>query len=294
MDRDFISMFDSVIVGLASPASVAANHIYPALWVASLAYESLKLTIMTDTPEPHKLWAGLVSVAQSPGTLVKDFYARRKGFREAVQPKRLAALQGFVEALSGQEWPPVVAPALPWTEEGFLTRHIPMLPEGRSVGLRLDRGIDLPFYNPIAESVDKRIWYADSTTSNWAARITGTLAYPVEPVRANRKDTASELAGRLRGSLGLLLTTYRSNEAWWSPLVMLALSQRAPVVSDWRHTGVLGGAWSCLPVTIESMSIDEREQFAKEQMSAYLDASPGFAEEAAKLLQLIQRTSHAR
>ena len=293
MNRDFIAMFDSVVVGISSPASVAANHIYPALWVAAMAQESSKLTLMVDSPEPHKLWAGLASVAQNRGTLVKDFYARRKGFREAVAPERQAALQGFVEALVGQEWPLTIAPALPWTDPAFLTRHIPRLAENRSLGLRLDRGLELPLYNLVVESVEQPVWYADAPTSGWTQKVSETLANPTLPLRGNRLETIADIAARVRGSLGLLATIHRGNEPWWSPLYMTTLAQRVPVVSEWRSTYVLGPKWSQLATSVEVLSLPEREDFAKSQLDAYLSAVPEFKDESARLahsMTLVDRT----
>lgn len=285
MDQDFVSMFDRVVVGLASPASVAANHIYPALWVASLAHKFSKLTIMVDTPEPHKLWSGLTSAAQNRGTLVKDFYARRKGFREAVVSERQAVLQGFVEALVVEEWPLTVAPALPWTDTEFLTRHIPRLADSRSLGLKFDEGLDLPFYNPMVEPTEHKIWYADSSASSWTQRVAGTLSHPVQSLRQNRMDTIVDVSNRIRGSLGLLATTHRGNEPWWTPTIMIALSQRVPVVSEWRYTSLLGPEWSQLAASVELMTFEDRREFAREQAKIYSKAVPKFSEESALLVR---------
>jgi hypothetical protein len=293
-DQDFISMFDSVIVGIASPGSVAANHIYPALWIASLAQRSSKLTLMVDTPEPHKLWAGLSSVAQNPGTLVKDFYARRKGFREAMDTERQETLQGFVGSLVAEEWPLTLAPALPWTDPSFLTRHLGGLAENRSLAIRLDRGLELPIYNPIVESVDKLVWHADHPTSSWTARLAGTLRYPTAPARENRLETAVDISNRLRGSLGLLVTTYRSNEPWWSPLIALALEQRTPIVSEWRRTSALGVEWSQLAASIEDLSLGDREDYAKRQADAFYECIPSFEDEFRRLAESIVPTKKSR
>lgn len=288
MDEDFVSMFDSVVVGLVSPASLAANHLYPALAVARAAHNVNNLLFLLDSPEPHKVWSGILSVVRNKGTLVKDFYARRRSFQKASSPEVYKSLQGFLETLTVEEWPSTIFPTLPWSSESRLLRHIPNLSSDKAVPLQFDRGLDLPLPNPLVPVEQKLVWYADNSDTEWVSKLANTLTFPIETLRKDRYETSVNLAERLRGSIGTLATTYRSGEPWWTPLISLSLLNKVPVVSDWRHTYVLGEAWRHLASSIEQMSFDEREQTAKEQFSLYIEAVPEFSSEASKLVTLLK------
>lgn len=287
MDENFVDLFDLVIVGLVSPGSLAANYIYPALSVAQVAADKGKLVILTDSPEPHKLWAGIQSAVQNEGSLVKDFYARRRDFKAALEPKTYQRLHGFLGALLSVEWPLTLAPRLPWTSELFLSRHIPTLTPERTLGMMFDKGMDLPLASTIIEPEERRTWVADTPTSAWTMQVASTIALPIEPIRTERRDTSADLASRLCGSVGTLVTTYRGREPWWTPVVLLSLLQRTPVVSDWRHTSVLGASWSNLASYVEGLTFDERRDLALGQHAAYEQAVPEFLTESSRLLHAL-------
>lgn len=291
MDQDFISMFDQVIVGLVSPASLAANYLYPALSVASHALASGSLTIMADSPEPNKLWTGMVSTAQNPGSLLKDFHARRRDYRAASEPETAERLQRLIEHLVASQWPSVIAPRLPWSANDFLTGSIPNT--GATLGLSFDRGIEQPLLTPITDrqiSTDSK-WYADNVDSKWVAGMAATLSHQVLPLRQKRTETLNDLALRIREGIGTLVATYRGSEPWWTPVIALSLHQKTPVVSDWRHTSILGFEWSQLAVVIEEMDEDARRELAIGQVQAYLDSIPDFADESFRLMKFMDLKS---
>ena len=287
MDRDFITLFDRVIVGLVSPGSLVAHYIYPALSVAEVAFRTGRLVLMADAPEPHNLWAGLTSAGQNEGSLVKDFYARRKDFARASESETYSRLQGFVEALTALEWPLTLAPALPWSPEGVLDRHIPNLPPELALELSFDQGLELPLPTTIIEPDPREVWVADAPTSQWTKQVRANISLPIEPLRSSRRDSAADLAERVRASLGTLVTAYRGREPWWTPVVRLSLLQGTPVVSEWRHTSRLGEPWSHLATYVESLDLGARRELAREQEKAYVASLPEFSSEASRLMQTL-------
>lgn len=269
MNEAFVSSFDSVLVGITSPASLSANYIYPALSVADYANKAGILSFFIDAPEPHRIWAGIMSTIQSQDGLKKDFYARRKSFRQGTSPGTYDRLYAFLEALRGSPWPLTVAPTLPWTKEGFLSRHIPNLYDENVLGLALDQQIVVPTTDSTPEEIR---WLLDDPATPWSKEIVKTLSLSAAPLRESKHDRLESLVSRLSSAVGTLVSTYRSNDPWWSPAVYTSLLCGSPVVSDWRLTADLGACWSGLPVSLEGASLEERSLIAKQQKESYEDS----------------------
>jgi len=266
MDEEYVSSFDLVIVGLVSPNSLVANYLYPALSVAEHAYRSGNLVLMTDAPEPQRLWAGLVAVSASPESLLKALYARRKDYDKACAPEVEKRLKGFIQALTSDEWPLTIAPSFPWTDPTFLTRHIPTLTQERSAGINLDSMINI---GSLPDADEGSYWCAEAPVTPWSTKMSKTLALPVVPLKQDRADDMPVIVERLRGSIGTLVSTHRGGEPWWTPAVSISLKAYTPVISDWRATEHLGWIWSMLPANIEEMSLEVRRDLATQQAASY-------------------------
>lgn len=277
MGEEYLYEFDRVIVGVSSPASLAAYHAYGALSVVEHMYGTGRLSLFVDSPEPHRVLAGLQQVSRGADALLKPLYGRRKGFLQAHDEEMTPRLLKAAEWLSEAPWPVTYHPDLPWSLSGAMSRHIPLISPERAVPLQVDRMILRDFDN---NSEETRNWVADDISSRWTKTIAQTLANPVAPAKAKRTDTAEDMMLRLSTSLGMLASVYRGGDSWWTPSVALALSAGTPVVSDWRLTSSLGDCWSLLATNIEQMSSDERTDLAAGQRKTYEDRLPDMSEVA--------------
>lgn len=290
MDRKFVSMFDKVIVGLVSPTSIAANRIYAALSVAEHAWSHGNLVLLADSPEPHRLWSGITSSYSNYDSLAKDFYARRKDYIAATEQKTYARILEFLGALTHSEWPETIFPELPWSVRDVVERGIPNLPSSKAIGLSFDRRIELPPPKTLTPIEDTGLWSADSDTSAWVTKTAATLALPVAPVKVGRLDDLTSLEGRLRGSVGTLISTYRGGSAWWTPLIAISLLSSTPVVTDWRLTSPLGDEWSHLPSTVETLDTSSRIRLAETQYKSYMEHTPSGDAELERLFNALSLT----
>jgi hypothetical protein len=271
--KEYLSQYDVVLVGIAPPTSLSANKVYPAFVVGNRAKELGNLAIFIDAPEPYKLQASLKSCHLRLSDLQKDFYKRRKNYKDITENKELAdEMYSFIDYLCNKEWPITLYPSLPWSEPSAITSAIPNILDSRLFGFNFDyQIIEQSNKMPSYEQGSRGGWVADSPNTKWTKSLALTLHNPVTPARVSRWEAQEETDVRIASSLGALISVYRSNEPWWSPFVAKTLAANKPVVTDWRYSSKLGTYWSYLGSTIEEMTPEERSQLAVKQKLAYLD-----------------------
>lgn len=272
MDQVFVESFDQVIVGIASPASLASYHLYGALSVIGYGIISNNLTLFTDSPEPHRIAAGLQQVSKGGSeALLKPLYARRKGYQTAHAQKVVQRLLGAVGALSWGSWPSLLYPSLPWLPDDMMYRHLPLLSPERNLPIMIDRML---IKERIDDSSEFFGWVTDEPSGRWAQAVARTLAQPVSAVKIRRTDTAEDIMSRMNASTGVLVGAYRAGDPWWTSSISLGLSAGVPVASDWRLTQVLGKPWTFLPSSIEQMSRREQRDLSRLQTESYIEVLP--------------------
>ena len=116
-------------------------------------------------------------------------------------------------------------------------------------------------------------WSYDQKTS-WVSKISKTLSNSVSPMTS--KDSSA--LANINKSIGSLISVYKNNEPWWSVNLAQSLYVHTPVVTDWRHSSLLGDSWSVLAQTIEDMSSSERVSLAKAQKESYLESIDSYEE----------------
>ena len=269
--KQFLSVYDLVLVGIAPPTSVAANKVYPAFAMANRAKELNNLALFIDAPEPFKIAASVKSCFTGKSSLLKDFYSKRKEFALFKNDTKLQSeVMDFNEFLYQKEWPVTLYPSLPWSNPFAITQDIPNILEENLFGVNLDYQIVEDLKTEPALGLESNYWVADYPTSKWAKSVTGTLFNPFRPVRSSPWASAEEIEDTINKSIGSLISVHRASEPWWSVFIAKSLALKKPVITDWRYSSEIGESWSLLGTTVEGMTPQQREALASDQMDAYM------------------------
>jgi hypothetical protein len=294
MTEEDLREYDSVIVGIAPPTSLSANKIYPAFAIANRARKIGNLILFIDAPEPYKLQASLKSVSMNVADLTKDFYGRRKSYSDLVDNSELRAeVYEFCEFLYTQEWPVTLFPALPWSNPRAILQALPNLDDNNLVPISVDSYLLKAPYSELNLSTPREYWTCDAVGTKWSTSVRKTLQNSVISSRESRWEKEVNTVERIKSSVGTLISVYRSNDPWWSPTLAQSLSLGVPVVTDWRHSAVLGNEWSQLASSVEEMSVVERHGLAVSQKEAYLSAIPTWDQTIKDMINIISSTSKA-
>ncbi len=261
--------YDLVLVGIAPPTSLSANRTYPAFYTGGLALEQEKLVLFIDAPEPYKIQASIKSCYLNVSDLQKKFYENRKFYDQFVTNQKIQErVYSFIEFLHTGVWPELLYPAFPWSADEFIKKTLPNADKVTAVNL--DSTLVQVGRISADLSLEQNYWTCDSPKTRWARRTSRTLSYPVVGARQRKWDLEETTLSRMKSSIGTLVSLYRSDEVWWSPALAQSLGVGTPVVTDWRHSGVLGPEWSYLASSIEDMSNSERFDLAVAQRDFYL------------------------
>lgn len=282
-DDDFLGGFDHVIVGVAPPQAMGANRIYGALSVVERMWGDKRLTLVADSPDPNLITRGLRTTLGNWESFTKPFFAYRKEYELATEPRHNARLMMSAIRLSTRKWPRTVVPGTPWTNAETVEAALPPGARGMVRTANLDHQLLTRFKDPSAGH-DWRIreWaYEKSPDRKWLVGL--ALGLPVRELKPNhRVETDTAHAQQLRESVGLLIAPHRG-QAWWTPKIAMALAQLTPVFTDWRQSRLVGAEWAGLPGTHEVRTPDEARDFASEQYVSYAASIPGPSESKAAL-----------
>jgi len=274
--KEFLDQYDSVIVGVVPPTSLAANKVYGAMHVINTFYDSPKLTLVVDNPQLWQFKASLASVARDVSSILTSFYAKRREYKLAVDPEVSTGIQKAADKLLNLPWPKTIYPQLPWKTTEEVSKFISTEGSDNLKGINLDsmlidapRGVKSP----------APLWVADSPASAWTKKIEKLLSLPTIPLKTGSRDTDAQVFDRIASSYGLLVSPQdRGVGTWWSYRYIQALNSNVPVVSDWRDTGSLSNNWYVLGSTIEESTPEERLAIARAQREDYIRAIPDKSE----------------
>jgi hypothetical protein len=266
-----VEKYDAVFVGLAPLTSVVANKIYPAFVLANRARSVGNLILTLDAPEPHKIQASINSYKAGKVDLLKKFYSKRKNYDNLVSDKNFRKeFFSFVNFLSDEEWPIVIHPSLPWQGSSVVFSSLPNVDRSNTLGVHIDAYL-MP-RNDVDYSIKTRevpYWVCDALTTKWSRGAQQTLSYTTLPMKT-REDSPESIEERVDHAVAALVSVYRSEDPWWSPLLSKALNVGVPVLTEWRYSSILGESWSRLGSEIEEMSAKERLSLAIKQKESYL------------------------
>lgn len=292
LTKEYLSQFDSVLVGVSSPTNVISHRIYGALSVIKHASELNNLSLFVDTPDPHKIYAGFREIYQNPKALVKPFYSKKREYNLALDPKNYANIIGGLNYIYTQAWPKTIIPSYPWTNADALSKYIPNVDNGKLFLVAPDAYL-LEMEPPIRNSGDGEYWCVDSPKTKWSQTAVASLTMTVTNYRTSKWDTNKNVLERLTGSVGALISTYKDGNAWWMPTLSQAVFVGTPTFTDWRHTSYMGLEWSALPASIESMSADERAEFSRKQRQSYLQNLPSWEKVKENLGNVLLQKTYA-
>jgi len=271
-----LAEYDAVLVGIAPPTSIAATRLYPAFAIANRARNVGNLILFIDSPEPYKIPAAIKSCHINISDLQKKFYQTRKSYLEFVENHDFQTeVYDFIEYLYTETWPTTLYPAFPWSVDESVRKAIPNA--GELVAVNLDSILVKSGNITPNLELKRTYWVCDAPNTRWAEGTAETLVYPVVATKKSHWDPQETTLTRMREAVGTLVSLYRSNEVWWSPALAQSLSVGTPVVTEWRHSEILGPEWSLLASTVEGMSTSERFDLAVAQKDYYLGAVSGWS-----------------
>ena len=290
MSKEYLDQYDLIVVGIASPHSMASNYVYAGLWVASQAKELGKLRLLIDAPDPYWIWSGIRDCNDNPQKLFKQFYVRRQNYFEAQERKYAEPIYRFLQHLYTEQWSKTIVPSMPWFSREVVSSSIKNLQTDDVIGICYDRDIIDASLDRIEPSYGT-YWCADAPKSEWTKKVVKSLNSEVRSVRAHKYDKNTEILSRIENSMGTLISTYKNNDPWWSMAISQSIAVGVPVVTDWRHTSWVGAEWAFLPSTIEEMSPSQRLIVAQSQKDFYRDATPSREESLQKTAEALDNQS---
>lgn len=291
MDLD---SWDHVVVGVAPITSLGANRAYGALSIIERLWDSQKLTLLVDAPDPVKIEASLSAILDTPENLTKPFFSYRKEYTTATDPKTHLRLLKAVSLLRDGVWPQTVVPRLPWTTASTVDSQLPTGATSRLTMLGLDHYV-FDDWDSEPAALKNPIWaFEPSSDGRWLRRQAVTWETKEIP-RSSRTEADTHAINLLRSSSGCLIAPTR-HSTWWNTRYAMSLAQGVPVFTNWQETAELGPAWSGLPGVFEYTPAGTRQEHAAAQREAYTTAI-GPREDTLKLVEhmlLLQRKRATR
>ncbi len=276
LSKDYLSQFDSVLVGLSSPTNVTSHRIYGALSVIKHCLELGNLSLFIDTPDPHKIYGGIRDIYKNPQSLVKGFYSKKREYNLVLEQNNYANVITAINKLYTEAWPRVIVPSYPWTSQEVVSKYIPNIDNNKLFLVSPDSYL-LEIQQDRTYPVDGDYWCIDNVKTKWSQTVMENLVQPTMSYRETKWEGNKAILERLSGSLGALVSTYKDGSPWWMPSLSQALFVGVPVVTDWRHTSYMGADWSLLPASVEEMTPNERLNTAKIQKETYINNLPNWA-----------------
>lgn len=265
-----LDKYSAVIVGVSPITSLSANKSYGALNVIDQLWDSPRLRLLVDAPNPAQVGASLRSISGTPDNLVKPFYAYRQGYQLATNESVSKRLLSTVDRLLNDTWPETIYPWLPWRSQQTVADELPQGARPALNGINLDSFL-IPDSAPQVDSEKVDKWVADNPSSTWTRKVQKTLALPVLPMKHSKAMGDAEVTSQIARSIGSLISPHRDG-TWWTYRYVQSLVLGVPVATDWRESQMIGQSWCVLAPTIEHLSNEKRRSLATEQLAEYASA----------------------
>ena len=277
-----LDYYDHVVVGIAPITSISANHAYGALHVLRMLWNSDKMTLFVDAPNPSQISASLNAIVSQPKNIVKPFYSGRVGYQRLLNvPGAADEILSAVSLLVNEQWPDTVYPSLPWKTDELVAAEFPKGASNTLFGINLDSFLISETPPGSYERVNR--WAADDQTSTWTKKLSLTLDYPVEKMKLNKGWTDKQIEELISHSTGSLITPHKKT-TWWTHRYVQSMNTGTPVATEWKESGLIGDSWSVLAASIESMSPSQRQELSWNQTAQYMVRIPS-KDTALKILE---------
>lgn len=266
-----LTSYDYVVVGVSPITSLGANRTYGALSIIERLWDSPKLTLLVDAPEPTKIENSLRAIAEKPENLMKPFFEYRKEYELVVKGGHADRLLSVVERLHTDEWPATLVPALPWHTNETLGR---LVPEGARENLH---GGELEAFvirdhlsEPVAPLNMNRWAYQPGSDKKWVDKQ--GVSWPLVDVPwSSRAEADGQAISAIRSCSGTLIAPERAG-TWWNTRYGMSVAQGVPVFTEWREAVTIGSSWATLPQVYETLDYETREYVAQQQLKEYNQA----------------------
>jgi len=263
-----LSKYTHVFVGIAPPMSIAANTVYGALCLIDEMWDSQKMTMFVDAPEPWKIFGSLRSIERTPDSLFKSFFSRRPEYRTVSQSKKNKnkVLSG-IEKLNHKNWPTTIYPALPWKTNltGIHDNAMPSFTPLSADSFCISSSIKYPHHRA-------KSWVLDSPSTKWSKEVTAGLVFGSVHLKETRVRSSDDVEKIMSENLGVLLGPSDDKIVWWSAKFAQALNTLTPVATDWKVSQQIGQSWGHLAASIEAMDEISRYELAAVQRNEYINA----------------------
>lgn len=270
--RSDLENFDLIILGFAPPTALTANHLYGALHVMNLMFESPKLRLSIDSPQMWQYKNSINFFTKTPQGVFSPFYETRKNYVAVAKSTFKSEADTLAEKMIRLEWPKTFVPRLPWLTIEDLHRPVPFLSESRIMPINLDSLV----LNGQSNLDQNRLgWSVDNPKNSWWMDVSKTISLPQKNVKPKLRATDSEIEDRIRSSEILAIPPQeRKVNTWWSYRYLQGLMSETPIVTYWQDTAGFSESWSKLAYQVEEMDLKTRQKLSKDQYGSYTYSIP--------------------
>jgi len=291
--RADLESFDLVFLGFMPITSKSANHLYGALHVLNLLYESPKLRLVVDNPQIWQYKNSISSFRRAPEQIFTDFYKTRYDFTNAKVGKVRHSIDSVAEKMTTLAWPITIAPRLPWSSDSDLKNKLPFIDQSKLVAINLDSMLITSETPRIGRS---NLWAVDAINSTWWTKLSPTLKYPGESLQGSGRKAVDSIAlSNIATSLAAAIAPQeRKTGTWWSYRYIQAMNTVTPIATLWQESISLGDEWGMLPYQLEDMEPYDRQHIAFQQKKLYEAAIPKRSETLQVLEKVMLNLSKER
>jgi hypothetical protein len=263
-----LAEYDYVVVGVSPITSLGANRTYGALSLIERLWDSPKLTLFVDAPEPTKIENSLRAIVDKPENLTKEFFSYRKEYDLVIEGGHADRLLGIVERLHTDEWPSTLVPALPWHSSETLSALVPTGARANLKGGELESFVIRDHLSEPVSNLNKSRWaYQPGSDKKWIDRQ-GISWDTYEIPWSSRAEADGNAITMIRSCSGTLIAPERAG-TWWNTRYGMSMAQGIPVFTDWSEAITIGSSWGTLPQVYETLDEETREYVATQQIKEY-------------------------
>lgn len=267
-----LESFDEIIVGFSPPTSMGANHIYGAINLLNLMYESPKLRLVVDSPQVWQYKNSLNAFKRDPDQIFGSFYVNRKNYAAALDSKHQESASSLAYKFTTLPWPKTYVPTLPWHTREDISNKISFMPVESIVSINLDSFL---IEKRTPEIGRAQQWAVDNVKSSWYLTTKELLRFPSVSIKNSTKPKDTEALARINASMGLIVAPQdRKTGTWWSYRYIQGLNTTTPIATYWQESRKISPEWGLLAYEIEDMQPYERQHIAFQQLKQYESLIP--------------------
>lgn len=270
--RSDLENFDLIVLGFVPPTALTANHLYGAIHVFNLMYESPKLRLSVDSPQVWQYKNSINFFTKNPHGIFSSFYETRKNYVAVNKSNFRSEAESLAEKITKLEWPKTFIPKLPWASNSDLIKHVQFIPENSLLPTNLD---SLVLNGQQDLRLERHGWAVENPKNSWWVEVSKTLSKPQRSVKPKTRSSDVEIESVIGSAESLAIPPQeRKVTNWWSYRYVQGLSLGTPIATYWQDTVKFSDSWSKLAYQIEEMSENDRKKLSKDQYGSYSYSIP--------------------